>query len=247
MEKMQDLAGLLKHEVEDLMSAEDQIIEAMPAMIERAKNSTLKKNLRDHLKVTQNQRKRLDKVQQLLNNGEEPGSEKKGFLSSLFGGSSKHECKGMKGLIEEGQKVMAEDMADSVMDAAIIACAQKIEHYEICGYGTARAYARELNNQQAAKLLEETLAEEYEADDLLTRLAYGSVNEEANMDGEMNSNRGSSSKTGSSKAAASKPVTKAVKKTATKKSANKSAKPAASKSANNKSVAKPAAKAKARK
>jgi ferritin-like metal-binding protein YciE len=178
MERMQDLTALLKHEVEDLMSAEDQIIEAMPAMIEKATNAALTKSLKDHLRVTEKQRKRLDQVQKLLNNGEQP-AEKKGFLSNLFGGSGKSECKGMKGLIEEGQKVMAEDMNTDVKDAAIIACAQKIEHYEICGYGTAKAYAKEINRPDIAKLLDETLTEEYQADDLLTRLAVGKVNEKA--------------------------------------------------------------------
>jgi ferritin-like metal-binding protein YciE len=211
MEKMQDLTALLKHEVEDLVSVEDQIIEAMPAMIERAKNTTLKKNLRDHLKVTQAQRKRLDEVQKLLNGQEQGGNEKKGFLSNLFGGMTKHECKGMKGIIDEGQRIMAEDMTESVMDAAIIASAQKIEHYEICGYGTARAYARELNNQKVAKLLEQTLNEEYDADQLLTKLALGSVNEKA--EGRSPSSNGKSN--GAMKKAASANSAGTVKKTAT--------------------------------
>lgn len=85
----------------------------------------------------------------------------------------------MKGLIEEGEKVIAEDMNVEVRDAAIIACAQKIEHYEICGYGTARAYARELGLMEVEALLQQTLDEEYEADDKLTYLAVGRLNEKA--------------------------------------------------------------------
>src|SRR5215213_11090099 len=85
----------------------------------------------------------------------------------------------MEGIIREGKKILDEQMEPNVVDAAIIACAQKIEHYEICGYGTARAYARELNLGEVAELLEETLNEEYEADDLLTDLAVGGLNEKA--------------------------------------------------------------------
>ncbi len=178
MEKMKDLRDLLKHEVMDLYSAEEQIIAAMPMMIEKATNPQLRQALEEHLRVTEAQRDRLDQVKQHLMGAEEAkeGGKKKGILG-LFGGSQK--CKGMQGLIEEGQKVMGENMSPEVMDAAIIACAQKIEHYEICGYGTARAFARELNLSEVAELLEETLDEEYEADDLLTDLAVGSINEEA--------------------------------------------------------------------
>ena len=182
MEKMIDLKDLLKHEVLDLYSAEEQIIAAMPAMIEKAQDSKLKKSLQEHLKVTEKQKTRLDKIKGLLseNGSEESNGNGKGFFSSLFGGSGgSQKCKGMEGLITEGEKVMKEDMTPEVLDAAIIASAQKIEHYEICGYGTARAYARQLNLGEVAELLEETLNEEYEADDRLTDLAVGGLNEEA--------------------------------------------------------------------
>ncbi|MGZ5248529.1 MAG: YciE/YciF ferroxidase family protein [Flavitalea sp.] len=183
MGKMIDLKDLLKHEVLDLYSAEEQIIAAMPAMIEKAGDSRLKKSLQEHLKVTEKQKTRLDKIKKLLSEGrsEESNGNGQGFFSSLFGGASggSQKCKGMEGLISEGEKMMGEDMTPEVLDAAIIASAQKIEHYEICGYGTARAYARQLNLGEVAELLEETLDEEYEADDRLTDLAIGSVNEEA--------------------------------------------------------------------
>jgi ferritin-like metal-binding protein YciE len=180
MEKMTDLKALLAHEVEDLISAEEQIIDAMPSMIEKAKNPLLKKSLQQHLRVTEQQLKRVEKVQKLL--GKENGKNKGGFLG-LFGGSS-HECKGTKGIIDEGKKIMGEDMDSDVMDAAIIASAQKIEHYEICGYGTAKAYAEELGLKEVVQLLEQTLNEEYDADFTLTELAVSRVNKEAEASGE---------------------------------------------------------------
>lgn len=171
MEKMRDLRDLLTHEVADLYSAEQQIIDAMPAMIEKANNSQLRLALEQHLQVTRNQADRLTQVQSILG---ERNKEESGIFANLFGSGVK--CKGMEGLIEEGQKVMAENMSPEVMDAAIIACAQKIEHYEICGYGTARAYARQLGLTEAERLLEQTLDEEHQADDLLTSMALNSVN-----------------------------------------------------------------------
>lgn len=172
MEKMRDLRDLLKHEVADLYSAETQAIEAMPKMIEKASNPQLRQALEQHLQVSRNQADRLRQVQSIL--GEKPDHQEGGFFENLLGNGVK--CKGMEGLIEEGQKVMAEHMNPEVMDAAIIACAQKIEHYEICGYGTARAYARQLGLQEAERLLEQTLDEEHQADELLTSMALNSVN-----------------------------------------------------------------------
>jgi ferritin-like metal-binding protein YciE len=193
MEKMNDLRDLLKHEIQDLYSVEEQIIEALPKMIEKANNTTLKNSLSEHLKITEEHKKRLDKIQQMMNKNskeEENSNKKKGFLSGLFSGS--HVCKGMKGIIEEGNKVMGEDMSPEVMDAAIIACAQKVEHYEICGYGTARTYARELGMDQLAQLLEKTLSEEYEADDRLTELAVNRVNLQAESAGSRAGDRSAS-------------------------------------------------------
>lgn len=177
MDKLKDLRDLLKHEIKDLYSAEEQIIDAMPAMIDKANNPTLKQALEMHLQVTRAQKDRLEQVQQLL--GEYDKNENSGFFSSLFGDDVT--CRGMEGLIDEGEKVMAEDMNPEVMDAAIIACAQKIEHYEICGYGTARAYARQLNMNNVALLLEQTLDEEHHADEQLTSLAVGGLNQKAEV------------------------------------------------------------------
>jgi ferritin-like metal-binding protein YciE len=180
MAQMIDLKDLLKHEILDLYSAEEQIIEALPKMVEKATNGELKKALSEHLKVTEQHRRRLDEIKGLL--GEEPEEgkeEKKGFFSRIFGGSGGEKCKGTEGLIKEGEKMMGEDMTPETMDAAIIGAAQKIEHYEICGYGTAAAYARELRLSNIAGLLQQTLNEEYQADDALTALAVGKLNIES--------------------------------------------------------------------
>src|SRR5437868_2230395 len=112
MDTMINLNDLLKHEIVDLYSAEEQIIDAMPAMIEKAKNPQLKKALQEHLRITEEQKNRLDKIKENLGDGEErTGNEKKGFFSRLFGGDSNGEkCRGMEGLITEGQKVMSADI-----------------------------------------------------------------------------------------------------------------------------------------
>jgi ferritin-like metal-binding protein YciE len=178
MENMNDLNDLLKHEVMDLISAEDQIISSMPGMIEKSRDPELKKALKEHLRVTEQQRKRLDQVQKLL--GEEPADKETGLFSRLF--KSRHTCKGMEGIISEGTKIMNEDMDPEVMDAAILASSQKIEHYEICGYGTARSYAIQLGHNEVAKLLSQTLDEEYAADFLLTELAERRINLEAEFE-----------------------------------------------------------------
>jgi ferritin-like metal-binding protein YciE len=222
MDKMKDLKDLLKHEVMDLYSAEEQIIDALPKMIEKAKDPALKKALQEHLKVTRTQKTRLDKVQQLLREkGEAAPDTKRGFLSGLFGGGGQ-KCKGTQGLIEEGEKIMKEDMNTEVMDAAIIASAQKIEHYEICGYGTAKAFALELNRKDIAQLLDQTLNEEYFSDDLLTKLAVGRLNQEAEQANTTKRKAAAKSKSGASKKASS---SKSNRSTASKSavSANRSA------------------------
>ncbi len=189
MENMNQLRDLLKHEIKDLYSAEQQIIEALPKMIENANNNQLKKALQQHLQITKKQKDRLDEVMEQL--GEE--SEDKGGIFGIFKGGDK--CLAMEGIIKEGEKLMKEEMSPEVSDAAIIAAAQKVEHYEISSYGTARAYARELNLLQVEDLLRQTLDEEYEADDLLTELAESRVNEKAIPE---NGGSGSSRQTGRS-------------------------------------------------
>lgn len=180
---MNDLRDLLKHEIEDLQSVENQILEALPKMISKANHPNLKKALKDHLKITEQHKNRLEKIMKQVNPESKSSNGKKGILGGLFGGGT-HVCKGMKGIIEEGEKIMNSDISPEALDAAIIASAQKVEHYEICGYGTARTFARELGMEQVAKQLEQTLNEEYEADDLLTQLAVQRINQEAETAGD---------------------------------------------------------------
>ena len=174
MENMNQLRDLLKHEIKDLYSAEEQIIEALPKMIGKANNKQLKKALQQHLQVTEKQKDRLEQVLEQF--GEEGEEESRGILGIFKSGEK---CAAMEGIITEGEKLMKEDMSPEVSDAAIIAAAQKVEHYEISSYGTARTYAQELNLKKVEGLLKQTLEEEYEADDLLTELAESRINERA--------------------------------------------------------------------
>ena len=177
MEEMKNLRDLLKHQLQDLYSAEDQMLEGLPKMIEQAGNEELKSALHDHYQVTEKHKSRLDRVKKMLS--EEASGEDKGFFARLFTPDEMHHCVAMEGLVREGEKTMKEKMEPEVMDAAIIAAAQRIEHYEISGYGTAKAYALHLGLRQVAGLLDETLKEEYEADSLLTDLAIGEINLDA--------------------------------------------------------------------
>ena len=176
MGQLINLKDLLQHEIDDLYSAEEQIIEALPKLVEKASAAPLKKALNEHLQVTKGQKQRLEKVKQLLEKTAEGEPSKPGLLERIFVGSK---CKGTEGLIKEGEKLMSESMEAPVRDAAIIAAAQKIEHYEISGYGTARAYAMQLGLTEIEELLTQTLNEEYQADDDLTALALFDVNLEA--------------------------------------------------------------------
>jgi ferritin-like metal-binding protein YciE len=176
MDQMNDLKALLKHDVQMLVSVEDQIIEALPAMIKRASSQQLKKALDEHLNITKRQRQRLDQVNQLLGASEEDATRYSGVFANLMGGAK---CKGMDGIIDEGEKIMAENLSDEVMDAAIIGACQKVEHFEIASYGTARTYAQELGLTQVQQLLQQTLDEEYMADQELTGLAEQRINRRA--------------------------------------------------------------------
>lgn len=177
MDNMNHLRDLLVHDVHDLYSAEEQIIKALPAMIANASNPQLKQSLEQHLRVTEQQRDRLKQVRQLLGADNDESNTGTGIFAGLFGSGIK--CRGMEGIISEGEEIMGIDMDPAVKDAAIICAAQKVEHYEICGYGTAKAYAEELGLIDVAQLLQQTLMEEYDADDKLTALAIGSVNRKA--------------------------------------------------------------------
>ncbi|MDJ1505884.1 ferritin-like domain-containing protein [Xanthocytophaga agilis] len=162
MTKLKSLEDLFEHEVKDLYSAEKQLLEALPKMAETASDSRLKKVFENHLKETQIQKERLEKVFEIC---------------GLSAGRKK--CEAMEGLIEEGQSMIDEKATAEVKDAGLIASAQRIEHYEISGYGTARHFAERLGKTEAVKLLEETLKEEQKADTLLNDLAKSYINEKA--------------------------------------------------------------------
>lgn len=176
MKKIIDLKDLLKHEILDLYSAEEQIIEGLPGMIENANKPALKEALSRHLEITKTHKDRLDKIKESLMLKDD--QEDTGFFSNLFGGNDSVTSAGVAGLIKQAEKMMAEDMTPEAMDAAIIAAAQKIEHYEIAGYGTARAYAVELKLDIVTDIAM-TLQEEYDADNSLTKVAVGQVNPDA--------------------------------------------------------------------
>jgi ferritin-like metal-binding protein YciE len=176
MDKMNDLKTLLRHDVQMLLSMEEQIIDALPAMITRASNPALKDALQQHLNTTKQQRDRINKVRGMIGANEDSVKNYSGALASLMGGTK---CKGIEGIIDEAQKIMKENLSDEVMDAAIIAGAQKVEHYEIAAYGTARTYAEQLGLIDVAQLLQQTLLEEHDADDRLTAIAVNKVNKKA--------------------------------------------------------------------
>ena len=159
--KVDNLQQLFVEQLRDLYDGEQQITEALPKLISKATNSELKSALQEHLNVTKTQITRLDQIFRGLN--EKPTGES---------------CKGMKGVLKEGDDLVAKGKDPSVIDASIITSAQRVEHYEMAGYGTVRTYARLLGRQEFAKLLDQTLSEEKEADDTLTKIA-DSVNLEA--------------------------------------------------------------------
>lgn len=151
---LNSLRDLFIDELRDLYDAETQITEALPKLIEKASYPELKSALEEHLDVTRGQITRLKTIFSGLN--EKPEGET---------------CKGMKGVIKEGDDMAGRDGSPSVIDAAIISAAQRVEHYEMAGYGTVRTYAELLGETQYANLLQQTLDEEKEADESLTELA----------------------------------------------------------------------------
>ena len=160
--EIDDLRKLYVDELKDLYSAEKQILQALPRMAKKVQSPDLRKAFEEHVEVTRKQVERLDRI-----------------FEGLGKSSRGKKCKGMEGLLEEGKEMMEEDMEPEVLDAALIAAAQRVEHYEIAGYGTVRTYAQLLGEDQAAKLLQQTLDEEGEADKKLTQLAESSINIEA--------------------------------------------------------------------
>jgi ferritin-like metal-binding protein YciE len=161
-EETNPLEELLVDELKDIYSAENQIIKALPRMAKAASSPELKRAFERHLEETRRQVERLDQIGQALE-------------VKLTG----KKCKGMEGLIEEGKEIMEEDFDDNAIDAGLIGAAQKVEHYEIAAYGTARTHAEMLGYTKAAKLLQQTLDEEGATDKKLTQLAESIINVEA--------------------------------------------------------------------
>jgi ferritin-like metal-binding protein YciE len=155
------LHELYVEQLRDLYDAENQLVKALPKMAEASNSDELRQGFEEHLEQTREHVQRLENIFESL--GEKPKGEK---------------CKGMEGLIKEGSEVLDEDMHEDVKDAAIIAAAQKVEHYEISGYGTARTFANLLGEDEAVSLLQKTLDEEKETDSKLNQLAEN-INVEA--------------------------------------------------------------------
>ena len=162
MAKLSSLDDLLVHELQDIYHAEGQILKALPKMIKAATSPELKRAFDQHRLETQGQVERLDQVFKLL------GLPAKG-----------KKCEGMAGLLEEGKKTMAQDAEPAVLDAALIAAAQKVEHYEIAAYGCVCTYAEMLGYDQIHELLGQNLGEEETTDQRLTALAESVINPEA--------------------------------------------------------------------
>lgn len=160
--KLQTLQDLLVHELKDLYSAENQLVKALPKMAKAAANQMLRAGFEEHLEQTRNHVTRLEEIA-------------KSFNCKLTG----HRCKAMEGLIEEGSELISEDAEDTVRDAGLIGAAQRVEHYEIAGYGTARALAECLGYGEVVRLLNETLDEEKATDEKLTELAETTINVDA--------------------------------------------------------------------
>ncbi len=160
--KLDTLRKLYVEELRDVYNAENQLLKALPKMAKGASSDELKQAFEDHLEQTQGHVERLEEIFEALE--EKPTGKT---------------CKAMKGLIEEGSEILQEEGEESVLDAGIIAAAQKVEHYEIATYGTLRTWANLLGEDEAADLLQQTLDEEGEADKNLNELAEEIVNPDA--------------------------------------------------------------------
>ncbi len=160
--KLESLRDLLIEQISDIHDAETQITKALPKMAKAASSPDLKTAFERHLAQTEEHVTRLEQVFELLD--EKP---------------RKKPCKAMQGLVAEGQETIKEDAEPAVKDAALIAAAQRVEHYEMAAYGTVCAYAKQLKERDVLKLLKQTLAEEEETDEALTQLAETTINIEA--------------------------------------------------------------------
>ncbi len=160
--KLESLKDLYMEQLKDLYSAETQLVDALPKMADACNSPELKNAFREHLNQTRQHVTRLEQIFKKLD--ESPKGET---------------CEGMKGLLKEGEAMMKMKGEPEVIDAGLIAAAQRVEHYEIAGYGTVRTYAELIGDQDAVRLLERTLQEEEEADEKLTEIAESHINQEA--------------------------------------------------------------------
>lgn len=156
------LKDLFEEQLKDLYSAESQLIDALPKLAKKASNEDLKQAFKDHLEETKEHKKRVEKAAEMIDLD-----------------PTGHTCKAMKGLLKEGEDWMEEDADEDVMDAGLIANAQRVEHYEIAAYGTVLTFAKQLGYSEIKDLLGETLDEEKAADDTLTQIAEATVNQDA--------------------------------------------------------------------
>jgi ferritin-like metal-binding protein YciE len=160
--KLESLKDLYLEQLKDLYSAETQLVDALPKMADAASSPELKNAFREHLNQTRQHVDRLEQVFRKLD--ESPKGQT---------------CEGMKGLVKEGQEMIKMKGEPEVIDAGLIAAAQRVEHYEIAGYGTVRTYAELLGDQEAVRLLERTHQEEEETDERLTEIAESHITQEA--------------------------------------------------------------------
>jgi ferritin-like metal-binding protein YciE len=160
--KVDSLEKLMVEELKDLYDAEKQITEALPKMAEEAKTSDLRQAFEDHLKQTKGHVKRLEEVFQELDVSDR-----------------EKECKGMQALIQEGEEMMKQASNAMTRDAALIVAAQRVEHYEMAGYGTLVSYAQQLDHKKVVELLQQTLNEEKQTDLMLSQIAESKVNVKA--------------------------------------------------------------------
>jgi ferritin-like metal-binding protein YciE len=156
------LEDLFLNQMQDLYDAEQRITKALPKMIDAAQSSDLKQAFQSHLAETENHVTRLERI-----------------FSQLGADTKRQTCLAMKGIIDEGEEMVNARGSSEVKDAALIAAAQRVEHYEMAGYGTARNFALRLGRQDVANTLQQTLNEEKAADDKLTRIAESQVNVQA--------------------------------------------------------------------
>ena len=165
--QLQSLQDVFTHEIQDLYDAENQLLQALPKLAQAASNQELREAFEHHLDETRDHVQRLEEI-----------------VGQLGISGSGETCEAMRGLIKEGEKTIAIQGDPTAKDAALIAAAQRVEHYEIAAYGTARTLAGELDHDEAQDLLDQTLDEEANADKLLTKIATGGmlktgVNEQA--------------------------------------------------------------------